>query len=344
MSRNIPTRSETIYANELHTEINDIDSRILIIKKEDHYLFFWINNNRLRMVKALPCETRIGSIILARVLNVKNDINAAFVKLDENTDAFLKMSNVPDKYMPLHQGDIIPVKIIADEQKGKRVSVSAMIHSRKLPENWKYLSAYTVIGDNKKTLSNQLISWFNTCNITKIVTDNEDVYSQLSESNIKTNLKCELSLYKDEKFALSSLYSLKTKLEEATASKVYLKSGAYLVINKTEALTIVDVNSGKNTVSKKTDSEENIYKINLEAAKECFLQMQLRNISGMILIDFINMKNKENEENLIREMEKIIQDDIVKCQVVDITPLGIMEITRQKADKPLSEIYYLLKI
>ena len=85
-----------------------------------------------------------------------------------------------------------------------------------------------------------------------------------------------------------------------------------------------------------------ILKLNLEAAKETALQIKLRNISGMILIDFINMESKEDEDKLIAAMNEFVSDEKVKVNVIDITPLGIMEMTRQKTDKPLSEISDML--
>ncbi len=170
-----------------------------------------------------------------------------------------------------------------------------------------------------------------TYDITKLLTDNEDIFNELAD--IFNNVE----LYSDTKLSLARLYSLKTKLTEATASKIYLRCGGYLVINHTEALTVIDVNSGKNVISRKADNETNILNINLQAAAESALIMKLRNITGMILIDFINMEEETSREALIKAMEDAVSDDYVTVKVIDITPLGIMEITRQKIDKPLSE-------
>ena len=106
---------------------------------------------------------------------------------------------------------------------------------------------------------------------------------------------------------------------------------------------MIDVNSGKNSPSKKADSKDVFFNINKEAAKEIALQLKLRNISGMILVDFINMDSEENEALLIDEMNEYVKSDNVKVCVIDITKLGIMEITRQKTDKPLSEMAGMLK-
>ena len=93
----------------------------------------------------MPKGSHEGEIILARVSNIKKDIGAAFVKISDDTECFLKLTNIPEKLMPVKQGDLIPVKVIADEQKGKLISVSAKIPSKKLPDGWEHKSAFNVL-------------------------------------------------------------------------------------------------------------------------------------------------------------------------------------------------------
>ena len=125
------------------------------------------------------------------------------------------------------------------------------------------------------------------------------------------------------------------KLEEALNKKVWMKSGAYLVIEQTECLTTIDVNSGK--MLKGTQKEEAIWSINEEAAREAALQIRLRNLSGIIIIDFINMKDKAAEEKLLKRMKELTAFDAVSTTVVDMTPLGLMELTRRKTKRSLKE-------
>lgn len=165
----------------------------------------------------------------------------------------------------------------------------------------------------------------------EIVTDNSLLYEQLS-AYCKNNLPGKtVRLYGDVSYPLNKLYSVETKLKEALGKRVWLKSGGYLIIEPTEALTVIDVNSGK------YEGLENAYKVNLEAASEIALQLRLRNLSGMILVDFINMASKEKEEILLRTLRKLVNKDKQKTLVIDITPLGLMEITRKKGVKPLHE-------
>ena len=115
------------------------------------------------------------------------------------------------------------------------------------------------------------------------------------------------------------------------------------MIEPTEALTVIDVNTGKYEAKKSAGnkaSEETYEKINREAAEEIALQLRLRNLSGMILVDFINMASKEKEDALLDLMRTLVRRDKMKTRVVDITPLGLMEITRKKQNKPLREQVY----
>ena len=336
MSRNIQTRQELIKANTLHDEVSKPDGKVILISHENSFGLYHIRDTRLVGVYAMPKDSRSGEIILGRVSNIKKDISAAFVSISQDCEAFLKLSNVPADMLPLKQGMLIPVKIKSDEQKGKLTSVTAKIKTGKLPDGWKHKTAYSVLYKPENSLLSFIKSRIKSDEYDEIVTDSEEIMEILEGSGLKARL------YRDDKISLYDLYSLKTKMSEALSRKVYMKSGAFLVIDHTEAMTVIDVNSGKNTPSSKADPEDVILKINLEAAKETALQLKLRNISGMILIDFINMKSVENEETLINIMNELVCGEKIQSKVIDITPLGIMEMTRQKTDKPLSEIAELL--
>jgi ribonuclease G len=110
--------------------------------------------------------------------------------------------------------------------------------------------------------------------------------------------------------------------------KAWLKSGAYLIIEKTEAMVVVDVNSGR-FVGKKLH-EENSLKINLEAAREVARQLRLRDLSGLIVIDFIDMKHQDNQKKVYHELRKELRKDRAKVAVAPITEFGLLEMTRQR--------------
>jgi len=166
----------------------------------------------------------------------------------------------------------------------------------------------------------------------EIITDDRRIYETLCKEKIFSE---KIRFYEDNMLPLQKLYCVETRLSEALSKNVWLKSGGYLVIEPTEALTVIDVNTGKSIVKK--DAGEHYFKINMEAAKEIALQLRLRNISGMILVDFINMQSKEKEEVLLQKLKALLKEDSIKTNVIDITGLGLVEITRKKINKPLWE-------
>jgi ribonuclease G len=170
----------------------------------------------------------------------------------------------------------------------------------------------------------------------EVITDLPEVYETLKTelSDIAENA-IPIRLYQDERLPLYKLYSVETRIKELLDKKVWLKSGGYLVIEPTEALISIDVNTGK--CEKGNNKEETFLKINLEAAEMIAQQLRARNLSGMILVDFINMKKKEHEEQVIGHMRSLLKKDTVRAGVVDMTGLGLLELTRQKVKPSFAE-------
>lgn len=143
--------------------------------------------------------------------------------------------------------------------------------------------------------------------------------------------------YEDRFMPLIKLYSMESRLLAATRRIVWLKSGGYLVIEPTEALTVIDVNTGK-TEAGSADKEKLLHKTNIEACYEIARQLVLRNISGIIIIDFINQRNRDYRSDTERTMKALLAKDRVPASFVDFTKLDLMEITRKKIKKPLYEV------
>lgn len=167
----------------------------------------------------------------------------------------------------------------------------------------------------------------------EVVTDLADMYRDLQD--ICGRVSVPVRLYEDPLLPLYKLYSLETRFQELTGKKVWLKSGGYLVIEPTEALVSIDVNTGKYEAGK--EPEETYYRINREAAETIAWQLRARNLSGIILADFINLKDKTHETALLTLMRELLRQDPVHARVVDMTALGLMEITRKKIAPSLAE-------
>ena len=163
--------------------------------------------------------------------------------------------------------------------------------------------------------------------IDRIVTDQEEVGEQLKEKGY------EVSLCSYMAGDIERRYRFRHYISEVFKRKIFMKSGGFLYIEQTEAMAVIDVNTGK-SIGKK-NQEAHIKKINLEAAKEAARQIRLRNLSGIIMIDFIDMKSKDDEKELLQVMQHYLNGDSKKAVAVDITKLGIMEITRKKEKNPI---------
>ena len=170
-------------------------------------------------------------------------------------------------------------------------------------------------------------------NIDSVVTDQEDIYKELIEEFNGTDFAKKIKRYDDSAISLNLLYKLSSQIKELCSSQVWLNSGANIIIEQLETLSVIDVNSSK--CATKRDSD--ILKINMEAATEAARQIRLRNISGMIIIDFINMKSKEDESALINHLKSELKKDSITCSFIDITKLSLIEITRKKEYKSLKE-------
>lgn len=171
----------------------------------------------------------------------------------------------------------------------------------------------------------------------EILTDQTDVFNGIQNylNLYQPEDLDKLRLYQDSLVSLTDLYSLKTALDQACQKKVWLKSGGYLVIEPTEAMVVIDVNTGK--YSGKKNQADTIRMINLEAAKEICRQLRLRNLSGIIMIDFIDMKEEEDKAFLMDQLRVFAAADPVKTTVVEMTQLNLVEMTRKKGKKPLFE-------
>ncbi len=171
----------------------------------------------------------------------------------------------------------------------------------------------------------------------EIITDVPEIVEMIRGylEEISPELKEKLRFYQDKLLPLYKLYRVETALDAIQKEKVWLNSGGFLVIQQTEAFVSIDVNSGKYTGKKKM--EETFRKINLEAAAEISRQLRLRNLSGIILIDFINMENPDHRDELFHVLQKLLRKDPIKSRAIDITPLHILEMTRKKVRRPVIE-------
>ena len=147
--------------------------------------------------------------------------------------------------------------------------------------------------------------------------------------------KPDIKLY-TELTPIFEYFNIESEIQKALDKKVWLRSGAYLVIDQTEALTVIDVNTGKFTTA--PDMRHTVLATNLEAAEEIARQLRLRSIGGIIIVDFIDMDFSEDKAELLKSFEKFLSHDRLKAKVFSITQLGLVELTRKRERPDLKSV------
>ncbi len=175
-----------------------------------------------------------------------------------------------------------------------------------------------------------------TCDVENVFVADEEIYNRLknlpkSRDKIRKKL-----IFFNEKEDMFKKFNLTSQIESLLRNRVDLSSGAYLIIDKTEALTVIDVNTGSFIGEERL--EDTVFQTNLLAAKEIARQVRLRNISGIVVVDFIDMQSEEHRNELVNHLSEELKKDRLKCNVIGMTGLGIVEFTRRKKRKAISEI------
>ncbi|MEX2356614.1 MAG: Rne/Rng family ribonuclease [Thermaerobacterales bacterium] len=150
------------------------------------------------------------------------------------------------------------------------------------------------------------------------------------------DLKDRVELFRDQERNLFEARGINEEIESALKKRVWLKSGGYIVIDQTEALTAIDVNTGRYVGTNSLQST--VFKTNMEAAKEIARQLRLRDIGGIIIIDFIDMESHRHRQQVVRELERALQGDRTRATVLGITQLGLVEMTRKKGRQNLLDL------
>jgi ribonuclease G len=170
--------------------------------------------------------------------------------------------------------------------------------------------------------------------VKNIVVDSSEVYQEIS-NYLKSRFpafKTKVELYLDNT-PLFIKFGVEPYIKNIFEKKVWLKSGGYLIIEETEALTVIDINTGKYLSS--DNHEENIFDINMEAASEAARQIRLRNLVGIIVIDFIDMKNRQKREEVFQTFAEALRKDKARSVILDMSPFGVVQMTRQRVRESL---------
>lgn len=346
-----------------------------------------------------------GNIYVGRVENVAVGMQAAFLNIGLDKNAFLHFADLPEEKRklakPLKIGEEIPVQItkLPGGEKGVRVSGIMSLPGRMtvlMPSSCGIGVSKRIEDEGERKRLLKIAKSLVPENMGMIIRTNaenageeeirKDIFSLLSlwEALEKRmpHLKAPACIYKDHdavfrmirdlvssdteeiitegknaylsalegarmfapeavskiheyqgEIPLFQVYSVKKQLEDALSRRVWLKSGGFLVFDKTEALTVIDVNTGKYTG--KTSLSETVFKLNLEAAEEIARQLRLRDIGGIIVIDFIDMDTRQQKDELVKALREFLKKDKTHTTVHGLTALGLVEMTRKKKREPI---------
>ena len=185
-----------------------------------------------------------------------------------------------------------------------------------------------LIFQNYDVISKFLVSVLET-DVDRVIVNSKNTYETVLEY-LKKIGKENVEVVLNENEDLTKMHDIAGQIEEMKERKIWLKCGGFITIDKTEALTAIDINSGKFTGKKNSSKENTIYKVNQEATVEIAKQLRLRNISGIIVIDYIDMEEEKDRKNIMNLLEKELKKDRSKTQIMGFTKLDLLEMTRKK--------------
>ena len=329
MSRSLtggrPAREKEI--NEIRKSTDCTTGKMIFTKLRDKNVALLVNSGGIAAVRVLRSNaSKLGGIYLGKIQNVAKNIDACFVEIAPGELCFL----------PLREAVTTdPSRMKQQLVKNGATPESASEALQSLLNQAIHKVCLTCLLAPSEAIYEALEQLAEPSEYSEVLTDDPEIFHKLSESSHPLLQQKNLRLYDDPDISLRLLYSLERGIDEALDTRVWLKCGGYLVIEPTEAMTVIDVNSGKNE-SKKM-GEETYYQVNAEAAEEVARQLRLRNLSGIIIVDFINMAEKENRQKLLEYLKTLTTQDPQHPRIVDMTPLGLVEITRKKSHPTLAE-------
>ena len=249
--------------------------------------------------------------------------NTPFITVSQKVNEKERLKKIVSENLPENLGAIVRTN-------AENVSKEEIILDIKnLLDKWKEINEVIVenypkqIYDSGGIIKKLLIDIIDS-GLEEIIVEDEQLEHEIKE--ILKDLNKEVKIIVDKEDILYN-YNLDRQLKETEKRKIWLKSGGFITIDKTEALTAIDVNSGKSIG--KNDVEETIYNVNYEATIEILKQLRIRDIGGIIIIDYIDMKKEENKEKILKLLKEEIKNDRSKVQVEGFTRLNLMEITRK---------------
>lgn len=248
-----------------------------------------------------------------------------------------RLKSIIKRYKQEHKLDFgAIIRTVAEDEKESAImeDLIQLLKSWKEIENKIKESKPPVIIYKDLSLTSSIIRDQFKSDVTKVITDSKKVYKEIITYLEKSSpvLAEKVELYKDSK-SLFDVYSIDKEINKTLNKKIFLKSGGHIYIEHTEAMVVIDVNSGKYAKSK--DQEQNSLKTNLEAAREIVRQIRLRDLGGIIVIDFIDVYEDKNKKKVYDELKKEFKKDHAKVTILPMSEFALIQITRQRMRQSL---------
>ena len=258
--------------------------------------------------------------------------NSSFITISqkiENENERKRLINIIKFNLPDNMGAIVRTSAEGIDENLLKQDLEELIKKWKnIKKNYDEhkLNGPKLIYDNKALLRRTLIDVVDR-NLNRVIVNDSKTYKDVSEILKSMNMLEKIKLELKENNDLLEMYSLREQLEKTENRKIWLKCGGFITIDKTEALTAIDVNTGKYTGSK--DLENTVFKVNKEATLEIAKQLRLRDIGGIIIIDYIDMHNEKNKNEILNMLTEEFKKDRTKSQILGFTKLNLLEMTRK---------------
>lgn len=278
-------------------------------------------------IKGAKVSTHISLANRFTVLMPETDIITASQKIEDEKEK-KRLIDIVKSIIPKNYGAIIRTSSIGKSEKELKQDLEETIQKwKKIKKKADMAIKVPILIDSGNSFIKKMIIDLIDKDITKIIINSKDYINEIKEIlnsiDTKNNIKLELK-YKEE---ILKIYDTNDQIEKAKTRKVYLKCGGFITIDKTEALTAIDVNSGRYTGKK--DLEETIFKVNKEATIEIAKQLRLRDIGGVIIIDYIDMNLEKNKKEIEEILKQELKKDRSKTQVIGFSKLDLLEMTRK---------------
>ena len=278
-------------------------------------------------IKGAKVSTHISLANRFTVLMPETDIITASQKI-ENEEEKKRLIDIVKNIIPRNYGAIIRTSSIGKDEKELRQDLEESIRKwKKIKEKADMATKVPILIDSGNSFIKKMIIDLIDKDITKIIINSEEYVNEIKEILINIDLKEKIKLEFKNKEEILKIYNTDTQIEKTKLRKVHLKCGGFITIDKTEALTAIDVNSGRYTG--KRDVEETILKVNKEATIEIAKQLRLRDIGGVIIIDYIDMNLEKNKKEIEELLKEELKKDRSKTQVIGFSKLDLLEMTRK---------------